>query len=121
MSPIDFVRLLDYKPKWVPEPNIDDISNIEFRWCKKRCPYIEFGTEVRKDKGGQYFYYEILDYGGYVEGDFIPLTSDRRHDIILCWPKTDEDFKKLAKKINASLRNLHKKNCEKSLDGKAWL
>lgn len=121
MTKVDFVRLLDYKPKSVHESNLDDIANIEFRNSKKRCPYIEFGTEVRKDKGGQYFYYEILDYSGYVEGDFISLTSDRRHDVMFCRPKTDDDFKKLAKNINASMKNLYKKDSKTSLDGKEWL
>lgn len=122
MTPQEFVALLAYKPKWISDPNIDDVSNIEFNKSENRSPYIEFGTEYRDDKDGQYFYYEILDYGDYNNGDFISLTSDRRHDVILSWPKTKSDFEKLAKSINQSLKNLYSKpKNERSLDGKPWI
>ena len=106
-----FIELLDYKPKYVTDPcKLDnDVRMIEFRSWKNFSATIEFGTSFRKKENGYYFYFEVLDMNGYKEMDFIPLDSSRRHDVIFCWPKTDDDYKKLAKLINDSLRKLHRK------------
>lgn len=106
-----FIELLDYKPKYVTDPCKfdDDVRMIEFRSWKNFSASIEFGTSFRKKENGYYFYFEVLDMNGYKEMDFISLDSNRRHDVIFCWPKTDDDYKKLAKLVNDSLRKMHKK------------
>lgn len=105
-----FIELLDYKPKYVTDPCKfdDDVIMIEFRSWKNFSATIEFGTSFRKKENGYYFYFEVLDMNGYEEMDFIHLDSNRRHDVIFCWPKTDDDYKKLAKLVNDSLRKMHR-------------
>ena len=58
---------------------------------------------------GFYFYFEVLDLTAYKEMDFIPLGSSMRHDVILAWPKHDDDYIKLAAKIRESLKRMYAK------------
>jgi hypothetical protein len=106
-----FLTYLKYKPVWVSEPsNIDDgVQNIEFRRLKNHTASIEFGRNFNVDKNGYYFYYEIIDWNNYNDGDFIALDSSRRHDVILYWPKLDDEYKKLAEKINESLKRHYRR------------
>jgi hypothetical protein len=105
MELTNFLRLIKYKPVWISKPSdIDDgIQNIEFRRIKNFTASIEFGREFNEDKNGYYFYYEIIDWNNYKEMEFIPFSSPRRHDVIFCWPNSDDEYKKLAEKINESL------------------
>lgn len=107
----EFVSLLDYKPVWISKPcdHDDGIQNVEFRRIKNFTASIEFGREFNKDKNGFYFYYEIIDWNDYKEGEVIPLDSNRRHDVIFHWVKDNDEYMILAKKINASLKNHYKR------------
>ncbi len=106
-----FLTYLKYKPVWVSKPSdIDDgVQNIEFRRLKNHTASIEFGRNFNEDKNGYYFYYEIIDWNNYKEMEFIPIDSDRRNDVIYCWPNSEDEYKKLAEKINISLKNHYKK------------
>lgn len=111
MELTNFLKLIKYKPVWISEQsNIDDgIQNIEFRRIKNFTANIEFGREFNEDKNGYYFYYEIIDWNNYKEMEFIPFSSPRRHDIIFCWPNSDDEYKKLAEKINESLKQHYRR------------
>lgn len=106
----DFIKLLKYKPKYVTDPCKwdDDIRIIEFRNHKRWAASIEFGTKYRKKEKGCYFYFEVLDLSGYKDGDVIPISSNMRHDVVFCWPSTDEHYKKLATHVNEALKKMHK-------------
>jgi hypothetical protein len=111
MELINFLKLIKYKPVWISEPsNIDDgIQNIEFRRIKNFTASIEFGREFNEEKNGYYFYYEIIDWNNYKEMEFIPFSSPRRHDVIFCWPNSDDEYKKLTEKINESLKRHYRR------------
>ena len=85
-----FLKLIKYKPVWVSKPSkIDDgIQNIEFRRLNNHTASIEFGREFREDKNGYYFYFEIIDWNNYNDGDFIYLDSSRRKNVIFKWLKS---------------------------------
>ena len=107
-----FLTYLNYKPVWVSKPSdIDDgIQNIEFRRQKKHTASIEFGREFNKEKNGYYFYFEIIDWNDYKDGDIIPINSNKRHDVIFCWPNSNEEYEKLANKINDSLKKYYRRS-----------
>lgn len=104
----DFVKLLHYKPLCIiREDKLDRVSFVEFKRKDNKTATVEFGTRWQKTKNGFYFYYEIVDWNNYVEGTFVPLDSDRRKDVICQWPSTEEEYKKLAKNVDKSLRKLY--------------
>ena len=107
----DFLKLIKYKPVWVSKPSdIDDgIQNIEFRRINNHTASIEFGREFREDKNGYYFYFEIIDWNDYEDGDFIPLNSNRRKNVIFRWLKSDDEYKEVAKQINGFLKEHYKR------------
>lgn len=107
----DFVSLLKYKPVWISRPtDIDDgIQIIEFRRIKNFTASIEFGREFNEEHNGHYFYYETIDWNGFEDMDLIPIDSSRRHDIVFCWPNSDDDYKRLANKLNVSLRQHYRR------------
>ena len=112
MTAEKFADLVGYKPKHITkglkgDPN--PVRLICFRDFNKHSATAEFGCKLNQEKHGYYFYFEVLDMNGYKEMDFIPLDSSRRHDVIFCWPKTDDDYMKLAKHVNDALRKMHKK------------
>lgn len=112
MSIEKFAKLVGYKPKHISKGIPGDpfpVRVIFFRSWKGFSASIELGTKLDEKKGGCYFYFEVLDLNGYEDGDFIPLSSSRRHDVILAWPKDDEDYIKLAKKVKVALIKMHKK------------
>lgn len=105
-----FVELVGYKPKWITDGfDEDSVRLICFRDFIKHSATVEFGTEFSKNKCGYYFYFEVLDLTNYKEMDFIPLDSNRRHDVILAWPKCDEDYLKLANKVRDALKRMYTK------------
>ena len=110
MTPEKFAELVGYKPKQITKGlKEDSVRLICFRDFKKHSATVEFGCEFNKKKNGFYFYFEILDLTTYREMDFIPLDSDMRHDVILSWPKNDDEYVELAKRVNMSLRKMYVK------------
>ena len=106
----EFVSLLKYKPVWISKQcdHDDGVQIVEFRRIKNFTASIEFGRKFNKEKNGFYFYYEIVDWNDYKDGEFISLDSNRRHDVIFHWVKNEDEYKKLAEKLNKSLK-LHYK------------
>lgn len=110
MTPEKFAELVSYKPKWITKGlKEDQVRLICFRDFKQHSATVEFGCELNKKMNGFYFYFEILDLTAYKEMEFIPLDSSRRHDVILAWPKCDEDYIKLATKIREALKRMYAK------------
>ena len=110
MTPEKFAELVGYKPKWITKGlKEDQVRLICFRDFKRHSATVEFGCELNKKMKGFYFYFEILDLTAYKEMEFIPLDSSRRHDVILAWPKCDDDYIKLAAKIRESLKRMYAK------------
>ena len=110
MSPAKFAELVGYKPKCITVGLKEDpVRLICFRDFKQHSAIVEFGCELNKKMKGFYFYFEILDLTAYKEMDFIPLDSSRRHDVILSWPKCDEDYAKLAVKVREALKRMYAK------------
>jgi hypothetical protein len=107
----EFLSLIKYKPVWISKPcdHDDGVQIVEFRRIKNFTASIEFGRKFNEEKNGYYFYYEIVDWNDYKEGEFIPLDSNRRHDVIFHWVKCDDEYKKLTEKINESLKNHYKR------------
>lgn len=102
----DFLKLIDYKPVWVSKPSdIDDgIQNIEFKRINNHTASIEFGREFNRYKNGYYFYFDIIDWNDYVDGDVIFLNSNRRKCIIFKWLNSDDEYKEVASQINEHLK-----------------
>ena len=93
----EVLKRLKYKPKWVTDPDFDHVVVISFRDIGRVSASIEFGQELRcKDQNGkkaQDFYFERVDWNGYIDGDFLPLDSDRRKDVMhmaLTWDNIDQ-------------------------------
>lgn len=110
MTPEKFAKLVGYKPKFITKALKDDPNPVRlicFRDFNKHSATVEFGCVL--EEKGFYFYFEILDLTAYKEMDFIPLDSNMRHDVILSWPKTDDDYIMLAKKVKASLKKMYRK------------
>ena len=107
----NFLKLIDYKPIWVNKSSdIDDgIQNIEFRRINNHTASIEFGREFRDDKNGYYFYFEIIDWNNYNEGDVISLNSPRRKNVIFKWLNSDEEYREVAKQVNEYLKEHYKR------------
>ena len=107
----NFLELIEYKPIWISSPSdIDDgIQNIEFKRINNHTASIEFGREFRDDKNGYYFYFEIIDWNNYVEGDVISLNSPRRKNVIFKWLNLDDEYKEVAKQVNGYLKEHYKR------------
>lgn len=88
----EILKRLKYKPKWVSNPKLDHVVTITFRDHNKISASIEFGQTLYDGKAHD-LYFERVDFNGYVDGDFIPLDSSRRHDVIhidLTWKNLDD-------------------------------
>ena len=110
MTPEKFAELVGYKPKYITTGLKEDpVRLICFTDFKKHSATIEFGCEINKKMNGFYFYFEVLDLTSYKEMDFIPLDSSMRHDVILSWPRYDEDYIKLASKVREALKRMYAK------------
>ena len=107
----DFLKLIDYKPVWISKPSdIDDgIQNIEFQRINNHTASIEFGREFNLYKNGYYFYFEIIDWNGYTDGDVISLKSPRRKCIIFKWLNSDDEYREVAKQVNEYLKEHYKR------------
>jgi len=103
---LDFLKKLNYKPTNVGNDDIDDVSIISFRGKDKMSPYIEYGKYVNKKRGGQYFYFEILDMRNYVDGAMIPLDADIRKHVIYTYLNA-KNADGIASKVNSALKLLH--------------
>lgn len=113
MTPEKFVDLVGYKPRCITAGLEEDpVRLIFFRDWKNFSATVEFGTEINKKMKGYYFYFEILDLNGYREADFIPLNSARRHNVILKWPKKDEEYIQLADMVRNSLKKMYSRRRE---------
>jgi hypothetical protein len=110
MTANEFLELIKYKPVWISSPSdIDDgIQNIEFRRINNHTASIEFGREFIENKNGYYFYFEIIDWNDYVDGDVISLNSNRRKCIIFKWLNSDDEYREVAKQINEYLKKHYK-------------
>jgi hypothetical protein len=111
MTVNNFLKLINYKPVWISKPSKIDsgIQNIEFRRINNHTASIEFGREFREDKNGYYFYFEIIDWNNYVDGDVISLNSSRRKNVIFKWLKSDEEYREVAKQVNKYLKTHYKR------------
>lgn len=110
MTAEKFADLVGYKPKHITTGLKEDpVRLICFRDFRKHSATVEFGCELNKKMRGFYFYFEVLDLTSYKEMDFIPLDSSMRHDVILSWPKCDEDYAKLAVKVREALKKMYAK------------
>lgn len=111
MSLLDFLKLLQYKPTRITEPCAfdDGVQIVEFRRSRGLSASLEFGRDFNKKHRGYYFYFEVIDFNDYEEMDFIPLDSSRRQNVIYAWPKTDEEYKKLAIQVNNVLKQVYKR------------
>lgn len=98
-----FVKLLSFEPLFITD-NIDGVRFIEFERFDDKTATIEFGTTWIKSRKGFYFYYEIVDWKDYVDGEFVPLESPRRKHVIHEYPSTIEQYKEFAMKIEKSLQ-----------------
>lgn len=108
------MKLLDYQPKHVTSlddscTRHDGVQLIEFRRKGDFTASIEFGNYFNKKMNGFYFYFETVDWSGTSDGDFISLQSGRRKDVLYFWPKTEEEYEKAAKHVNAALRKLYRR------------
>jgi hypothetical protein len=113
MTPEKFVKLVGYKPKFITKTLKGDPNPVRlicFRDFNKHSATVEFGCELNEKMKGFYFYFEVLNLTAYKEMDFIPLDSAMRHDVILSWPKCDEDYKKLASKVKEALKHMYKRS-----------
>ena len=112
MSPEKFAKLVGYKPKYISKGIAGDPNPVKlicFRDWNGFSATVEFGCKFNREERGFYFYFEIIDLNDYKEMDFIPLDSSRRHDVILAWPKDDDDYIELAEKVKIALTKMHKK------------
>lgn len=105
----ELTKRLLYKPKYITTeaPPGDDVRFIEFRRKGKMTASMEFGTEQDGNKT-QYFYFEIIDWTGMKDMDFIPLDSPRRKVAIhvrLTWDNFDDTIAK----VNKALKELYKR------------
>lgn len=104
----ELTKRLSYKPKYITNPCDHDIVRfIEFRRKGKMTATIEFGTKQDGNKT-QYFYFEIIDWTGTKDMDFIPLDSPRRKVVIhvcLTWDNLDDTIDK----VNKALKELYKR------------
>ena len=118
MTPEKFAELVGYKSKYITTGLKEDpVRLICFRDFKQYSATVEFGCELNKKMKGFYFYFEVLDLTSYKEMDFIPLDSSMRYDVILSWPKCDEDYIKLASKVREALKRMYaRKNSKRSLE-----
>ena len=93
-----FLALLKHKPIHVPDEPFDSLglSVAEFSTVNTKYGSIEYGADGR-------LYYEVLDCHDYKDGEFIPLDSERREDVISYVKLTDENAESLAKQIDQSL------------------
>lgn len=63
-------------------------------------PSIEFGICGT-------LYYDVIDYDGYVVGEFMSINSSRRSDMLSVKQLTFENMHNVADKINSSLHRLY--------------
>lgn len=108
-----FLSRLDYKPKHVGEELCDPVRFVEFRTAGCHSPSLEFGTKVNEEKGGQYFYFEVIDFRNYdtAKGDII--SDDRRHGVISAY-LNEKNADSIAEAVNVALRNVYRRK------GPAW-
>ena len=112
MTAEKFADLVGYKPKYITKGLKGDLNPVRlicFRDFNKHSATAEFGCKLNQEKYGYYFYFEVLDFTAYKEMDFIPLYSEMRHDVILAWPKCDDDYIKLAAKTREALKRMYAK------------
>ena len=108
ISAEDFVKLLSFKPLFITKADaIDGVRFIEFKRFDDKTASIEFGTTWINHRNGFYFYYEIVDWKDYVDGEFVPLESPRRKDVIHEYPNALEQYKEFAVKIEQSLQKMY--------------
>ena len=87
-----FLKLLKHKPIHVPDEPFDSfgLSVVGFSIVNSKYSSIEYGADGC-------LYYEVLDCNDYKDGEFIPLDSKRREDVISYVKLTDENAESLAK------------------------
>lgn len=112
MTANELLALIKYKPKYITDlSKLDDgVQIIEFRKCGDYTASIEFGNNGHfKKDGGFYFYFEIVDWSGTVDGEFVPLDSERRKDVLWGFFKTKKQYEEAAAHINKALRKMYRR------------
>lgn len=109
----DFLELLDYRPKHVGKELCDPVRFVEFRTRNCHSPSLEFGTKPDAKKGGQYLYFEVIDFRNYDMSKGEIITEDRRHGVINAH-LNESNMKQIASDINMALKKVYSK------DGPAW-
>lgn len=102
ISPDEFLKLVRYRPVRVGKELCDPVRFIPFRKAGAKTAHIEFGTTP----GRQDFYFEVVDWAHYIEGEIIPVNSNRRSHVI-SEILTRENMASVAERVNGALRDMY--------------
>lgn len=103
-----FLKFIDYTPKSIGE-DYCGVQVVDFRNWKNCSAQLEFST-----LNPQHSCFEIIDWNGCVDGELIPLKSDRRK-VQLYFTLTWDNIQDCAKNVNDALNSLYGRRVKKSM------